>query len=78
MKANGDSYMVQVTVGSDYIIRRLVASDVKDGVVKLHFGKGWIEGKPGEAFSELWMIGTRRGCGKPGSIRRYVLWKRMA
>ena len=61
MRANGDSYMAQITVGTECVIRRLVASDVKDGVVKLHFGKGWIEGKPDEVSPELWMIGTGNG-----------------
>ena len=31
MRANGDSYMAQITVGTECVIRRLVASDVKDG-----------------------------------------------
>jgi hypothetical protein len=68
MRAKGESYMAQITVGTQPVIRRLVASEVRDGVVKLHFGKGWIEGKPDQDSPELWIIGTGEGVESQGAF----------
>ena len=66
---NSDSYIAQITVGNTHcVVRRLVASDIKNGVVKLHFGKGAMKEMPNEAFSELWMIGTGSGIESRGGM----------
>ena len=40
ISAAGNSYLAQITVGTSCIVRRLVASEIKDGVVKLHYAVG--------------------------------------
>ena len=66
---NGNSYMAQITVGGTHcVIRHLVASDIKNGVVKLHFGKGVTKDMPSDALTDLWMIGTGEGIESRGGI----------
>jgi len=71
IRAQGDSYLTWVTIrySPDEPARvsqcwRLVASDIRDGVVKLRFGR------PCEGTSppELWMIGSGTGIGDVGEI----------
>jgi hypothetical protein len=66
---NGESYMAQITVGSKTcIVRRLVGSDIKNGIVKLHFDKGTIKEMPNEMLFEVWLIGTGHGDESRGGI----------
>lgn len=71
IRAQGDSYLTWVTIryAPDEPARvgqcwRLVASEIRDGVVKLHFGR------PCEGTSppELWMVGSGTGTGEVGEI----------
>jgi hypothetical protein len=64
IRAQGDSYLTWVTIGYACQCWRLIASDVRDGVVKLRFGR------PCEGTSppELWMIGRGTGVGDLGEI----------
>jgi hypothetical protein len=69
----GDSYLVEATLGyrvdsSAYIVRRLISSEVKEGSVWLHFGKGSSKDMPNELFPEIWVIGTGSGTEARGAI----------
>jgi hypothetical protein len=64
----GDSYLAQITVGTACIVRHLIASDIKDGVVKLHFGRGSTKEMPNDSFFEVWIIGTGSGVESRGGM----------
>ena len=68
LNKTGDSYLVQLTVGTQPIVRRLLSSEIIDGKVKLHFGRGQARDLPGETFSEIWIIGTGDGTATRGGI----------
>lgn len=58
MNGDGQSYLVQVTVGSPvYIIRRLISSEIQSGIVRLHFGMGRSGDRTDEIY-DLWIVGT--------------------
>lgn len=55
---DGESYLVQVTVGSQvYVVRSLISSEIKDGSVRLHFGKG-SSGDPTDEVYDVWIVGN--------------------
>jgi hypothetical protein len=54
----GDSYLVQVTVGdTEYVVRRLLSSEVKDGNIRLHFGEASSKNLRNVVFADVWIVG---------------------
>jgi hypothetical protein len=67
IRSRGDSYLTWITLGTDCSCWRLVESNVRNGIVKLHFGRS-CGGGSAEAIPELWIAGTGIGAGDQGEI----------
>jgi hypothetical protein len=59
IRETGDSYLVQVTVGdTEYVVRRLVTAEVKDGNVRLHFKGTPSKELENVVFYDVWIVGS--------------------
>jgi hypothetical protein len=65
LNKTGDSYLVQLTVGTEPVVRRLLSSEIVDGKVKLHFAAAR---SAGHDFSEIWITGRGEGTSTRGGI----------
>ena len=64
----GASYLVQITVGTPCIVRRLISSEVRDGYTRLHFDKAESKDFPGVSFSDIWINGSGTGVANAGTL----------
>lgn len=63
----GTSYLVQATVGYPvYVVRRLLSLEIKDGNIRLHFGKGSSDDSHDEIY-DVWIVGSGRASPPPDS-----------
>lgn len=69
---SGDSFLTQTTIGeSSCIVRRLLSSEIKDGIVTLHFASASVPELTG-SFPEMWMTATGYSGEKIGAIEATI------
>ncbi len=73
IKKEGVSYLAQITAGTGCIVRPLLSSEIKDGRIRLHFGKASSKEMPNDAAPDIWVIGKGSAVADPP--RGVIEWK---